>query len=151
MTTMRTNKRPTEAELSGADHAALQLALDLTLADDPPDPGRVEQVMDFLRERSWEEVTTFCSYHQQMERLNLHPAQSPPCWIIDLDTADAILARGPRAAVDGSAADISNCKAARLLKRMLRLGVSPYHPNPLEAIKAARAQQRSGRTRWARL
>lgn len=37
-------------DLGEADRAALQLALDLTLADDPPDESRVEQVTDFLRE-----------------------------------------------------------------------------------------------------
>lgn len=43
MTTTTTNDKD---QLTDADRAALQLALDLTLADDPPHPGRVEQVQD---------------------------------------------------------------------------------------------------------
>ena len=140
-TTQMTNN---EADsLTDSDRAALQLALDLTLADDPPDHGRVEQVTYFLREpkkygRTWLETAEFCSYHQQMTRLNLYPWQSPPCWIVDLDQANAILARGPQAAMDGSDPDISDCQPARLLRQMLHRGVSPYHPDPLAAIAEAR-------------
>jgi len=135
------------ADLDGVDISALQLALDLTLANDPPEPGRVEQVMDFLHgvpgiealpARPWREVAEFCAYHQQMRRLNLHPAQSPPCWIVDEDEADKILNEGYEAAADGSGVDISNCPGARLLKEMLRYGVSPFDPNPLAAIERAK-------------
>lgn len=73
-----------------------------------------------------------------MERLNLHPAQSPPYWITNEDEAEAILAEGYRPAADGSGVDISDCPGARLLKRMLRYGVSPFYPNPIAAIEAAK-------------
>ena len=137
-------------DLTELDHAALQLALDLTLADDPSDPDRVEQVTDFLQggsgiyepPRPWLEVAMFCAYHQQVTRLNLHPGASPPCWIITREEADAILADGPILACDGSGRDISNCSPAMLLKRMLRAGISPYHPNPLAAILKCKATKR---------
>lgn len=133
----RPKPKPTPKTAEEAvDLDALQLALDLTLADDPPDPGRIEQVTDFLRERDWLNVAEFCSYHQQMERLKPHPAQSPPCWILTAAQADAILAK-VAPACDGSGFDISNCRYARLTKRMLKLNISPYHPNPLQAIKEA--------------
>src|SRR5262245_39994396 len=99
------------------DLAALQLALDLTIADDPPDhPGRVEQVTHFLNgngryepPRPWLEVAEFCAYHQQMRRLNCYPWQLPPSSIMTAEVADMILKQGPRPAVDGSKRDISNC------------------------------------------
>jgi hypothetical protein len=132
------------ADLSDAGVAALQFALDLTLADNPPDKGRVEQVKEMLRERNWYEVASFCSYHQQMARLNFLPAQSPPCWIHDLEEANAILRQGPVLACDGSGADVSSCPGARILKRMLSFGISPYHPDPIAAIavKGGRANTR---------
>lgn len=134
-------------DLTEADLAALQLAVDLTLADDPPDPGRTEQVMDFLQgygnehftvpPRPWREVAEFCSYHQQTTRLDLLLATSPPCCILTVEQADAILRKGPRPG-RVSGADNSDCSSARLLKRMLRYGVSPYHPDPLRAIADAK-------------
>jgi hypothetical protein len=129
-------------QLIDNDHAALQLALDLTLADDPVDEGRIEQVQSMLADREWLEVATFTAYHQQMARLNLHVAARPPCWIVTDEEADLILRVGPRLAMDGSGRDISNCKPARLLKRMLRHGISPYHPNPIAALKEAQREKR---------
>jgi hypothetical protein len=38
--------------------------------------------------------------------------------------------------------DISNCGAAQLLKDMLRLGISAYHPNSLAAIEAKKRSAR---------
>ena len=137
------NRLNNEDELTDGDLAALQLALDLTLADDPPDPGRVEQVEYKLKHNScWQETAKFCSYHQQVARLKIYPWQSPPFWIVTAAEADAILRKGPLAAMDSCGADISDCKLAQLTKRMLELGISPFHPNPLAAIKAARAPKR---------
>jgi hypothetical protein len=138
---MTTTSGEADNDLSEADLAALTLAVDLTLADDPPDPGRVEQVESKLRGEhgnTWLETAEFCSYHQQMERLGLAPWQQPPCWIIDREEADRILEVGPVPAMDGSGGDVSDCKCARLTKRMLQLGVSVFHPNPLAAIEAKR-------------
>lgn len=131
------------ADLSEADVAALQLALDLTLADDPPDPGRVEQVQSMLEDRSWCEVSKFCAYHQQMARLNAFPWSNVPCWILDDTEANAILAKGPILSATGNREDIGDRKYARLLKRMLRWGVSPYHPDPITAVKEAQRAKRT--------
>ncbi len=130
-----------EDELSETDLAALQLSIDLCLANDPPDEGRAEQIQDFLREperwgRDWQSTAELCAYVQQTARLHLAPWQSPPC-VLTLAEADRILAAGRRLSPTGSGEDISNCRQARLLRRMLRLGVSPFHPNPLAAIREA--------------
>lgn len=80
-----------------------------------------------------------------MMRLKLFPWQHPPCWIITEAEVNAILRAGLIPACDGSGIDVSNCKPARLLKRMLRLGISVWHPNPLAAVDEARRAKRQRR------
>lgn len=123
-----------EDDLDPVDRAALARAVDLTLRDDPPDPGRVRQVSEMLAERDWFAVASFCAYHQQMSRLRLGPHQQPPCWLFGNE--DRIIALG-RAGSTGVNFDYD---AARLTKRMLRCGVSPYDPDPVAAV--ARAKQK---------
>jgi hypothetical protein len=141
------NEPETEEELSDVDRDALQLALDLTLAGDPADPGRVEQVRHFLHgdgeqhpARSWYETATFAAYHQQMMRLRLRPWQSPPCWVLEREQAEAILEEGPQPACNDPTVDVSDCQTARLTITMLDLGISPFHPDPAKAIAEARRQ-----------
>jgi hypothetical protein len=138
---------PSDSDL--ADIAALQLALDLTLAGDPPDQGRVEQVTDFINgngnpqqpPRSPWEVARFCSYYQQMMRLELAPWMSPPCHIHTRQNAEAILKKGIRPGCD-SGNDISDCGSARLTLDMIDVGVSRWHPDPVRAIGEARQAKR---------
>jgi hypothetical protein len=96
--------------------------------------------MHNLKRDGWRKAARFASYSCQMDKLGLHPAQSPPCWILTEDEADEILAEGYiPSSLDGS--DVSNCPGARLLKQMLALGVSPYDPDPLRAIAEAERQR----------
>jgi hypothetical protein len=125
-------------DLSQLDRDALQLAIDLCLANDPPNPGRPDQIRDKLRDRDWFDVACFCSYVQQMTRLALDPGMSPPCWVLSESTADEILAEGMIPASDDTTVDISNCRSARTLKLMLLHNISPYHPHPVSAIAAAK-------------
>jgi hypothetical protein len=147
MTSKRDILHLENVELSDADRAdiaALQLALDLTLANDPPDPGRVEQVTNFLNgykgapPRSPWEVARFCSYYQQTRRLELCPWMDPPCEIHTRERAEAILAKGYIPARDGSDNDISDCGPARLTLDMIDAGVSRWHPDPVRGIAEAR-------------
>jgi hypothetical protein len=111
----------------------------MTLAGDPPAPGTIEQVGDMLLNgRSQEEVAELCCYHQQTTRLALRPWMDAPCDIRTRERAEAILANG---AVVINGGDVSNCAAARLLLDMLDLGVSPWHPDPIRAIAAARSKR----------
>jgi hypothetical protein len=136
----------THSELREADHAALDLAVALTLANDPPDPGRVEQVTDFLNgfrnqpPRPWLEVAEFCAYHQQTTRLNLLPSGTPPCDILTRERAEAILEEGFIPACHDSSIDISDYRPAQLLIDMMNHGVSPYHPDPIRAVEDAKAK-----------
>src|SRR4051812_25463897 len=109
--------------ISELDRKALQRALDLTLAE--KDQGRVEQIRSMLTDRSWQEVAEFCSYHRQGQHLSLQPWEDPPM-CIDPDEIDAIIARGPNAS--------NQYGGARLLKKMLAAGLSPFDPSPLNSL-----------------
>ena len=85
-----------------------------------------------LAEREWDEVAHFCSYHRQYQALNLLPWQSPPAWIGD---PDEDLSR-PQHRTEG------RHEAALLTKKMLALGISRYHPDPVGAIQAAQKTKR---------
>jgi hypothetical protein len=108
------------------DTDALELAIAHTLAE--PDLGRVEQVKTMLEERDRMEVGRFCAYQRQHKMLHLQPWESPPCWIND---PDEVLA------ADRADDHKRERAAAILLKKMLALGISQYHPDPLAAIEAA--------------
>jgi hypothetical protein len=123
---------PTPDDVAGldeADIAALKLALQQTLNGD--DVGRVEQVLWKLDHDGWWDTARFCTYDRQMDMLNLRPWQRPPCWM-DLEEANEIL----------SDRNTTHHECARLYKRMVRLGVSPYHPDPVTAIAEAQKAKR---------
>jgi hypothetical protein len=64
-----------------------------------------------------------------MRSLRLKPWQPVPCWIHDIETT---LAAGD----DGI---MGRYAAALLLKKMLALGISRFHPYPIAAIERAAA------------
>jgi len=101
------------------DRDALELALQQTLAE--KDQGRVEQVRSMLEGRTRLEVSQFCSFHRQIERVNLRPWELPPC------LGD----------YDGGRGNGRDEQAWALLKRMRRAGVSRWHPSPIAACEAA--------------
>jgi hypothetical protein len=107
------------------DIAALKLAMDKMTRD----PLRAVQIESKLKEEPWIDVAAFASYVMQMDNLRLDPADNPPCWIDDPDEALA----GP----NDDAWHYGAHQAARLLKRMMALGISKYHPDPLAAIRDA--------------
>jgi hypothetical protein len=119
--------RPTtEVELSAVDRAALELAVehDLTLSD----AATRQQIKTKLREEPWLDVAMFCAYGRQCTALRLSPWQPAPCQVeIDDDDGNDGPIMGRRAAAD-------------LLRRMLSLGISRWHPDPLTAIEASRTR-----------
>ena len=110
--------------LTQKDLDALKLAIEYAKRD------RKEQIESKLLDESWIDVATFAAYHCQMRTLRLDSADSPPCWI---DDPDKTLAenKGDRPWHYGER------EAAMLLKKMLSLGISQYHPDPVAAIKDA--------------
>ena len=124
-----TAERPiTREDFSKADQAALDKALELTLADHDDD-GRPQQVRAIQLESGWYAAAIFCSGIRQSDHLSLSPWESTPS-DLDPDEIDAIIARG--------APHNHEYGAAVLLKKMLKAGVSRFDPSPIDAIAAAR-------------
>ncbi len=109
-------------KLNPNDRAALELAIERC-----PEP--FGSLAHELAKESWIKAATYAAFHCQMRALYLKPWQDPPCEIADVD--DPI---NPQH-VSG------HQQAAELLRQMLALGISRYHPDPLRAIaKAKRAK-----------
>ena len=95
---------------SGRDRAALNLAWQMFLEREP------ETFRDGTRDDK-----EFAAFSLQCENLKLTPWQSPP---VDLS--------------DGSDPGPDDTHAAKILQRMLKAGVSVYHPDPLAALAERR-------------
>jgi hypothetical protein len=104
-----------EEVLDERDTAALTLAMERARAD-----GRGPQLDRMLEARSWQRVAKFAAYVCQCEALELRPHETPPCHV-----------NNPRTTREHEQ------DAAKLLRRMLRHGVSKWHPDPAAAIAAA--------------
>src|SRR6516165_8789837 len=111
-----------DLDLDDVDREALERALEIAMKKDP---GSRQQIESMLAIDPWFEVAQFASYSCQCDALHLKPWQSPPCWI---DDVEGTLAAGD----DDVGGDFA---AAKLLKRMLALGISEYEPNPLGALE----------------
>jgi hypothetical protein len=121
MTARRTRKK-----LTPTDKAALELAIDLARKGDRTSQQQIDAM---LKERPWQDVAEFAAYGCQCDALRLKPWQPPPCWA-EVDDQD------------NEAGPISGHKAAaELLRRMLALGISRWHPDPLAAIETAEAER----------
>jgi hypothetical protein len=119
---------PTETteELSPADKAALELAIEVTRKESP---ARCRQIDDFLATRDWFDVATFCASCAQSRSLRLPPWQPAPCNVkVAVAINDMDETRGNRA-------------AALLRLRMAAAGVSKWHPNPVHACEEAEQRQ----------
>jgi hypothetical protein len=112
--------------ISDADRQAFELAI---AAARNEDAGRRDQIDHFLRTRSFEETGGFASFHCQSRALNLPPWQYPPC-LIDPADIDRLIAAGDD--LHGKSV------AAQMLRRMLELGLSRFHPDPMAALDAAK-------------
>ena len=102
------------SELDEIDRAALRLAMARCAEQGE---FRAEQLRDKLKTEPWEEVAKFAAFVAQSVALKLKPWECPPC-----------------ATCDGE----DNAPHGRLLARMLALGISPWHPDPLAAIAEVR-------------
>jgi hypothetical protein len=111
-----------------SDAEAFTLAIEAARNEDQ---GRRDQIDDFLRTRPSPEVVRFASYSCQMRSLCLAPWMYPPA-LIDEGDIDRLIA--------GSDDVHGKRTAAQLLRRMLELGISKYHPDPMAAIAEAEAR-----------
>jgi hypothetical protein len=113
----------TKQSPSQVDERALQSAVALARRESAECD---RQVAAMLESRTWQEVAEFCSYCCQSQHLHLQPWQDPPC-VIDLASALREPMGDQRALREGG----------ELLKQMLALGISKYHPSPLDALRQA--------------
>ena len=115
------------AGLTATDREALERAI--AMKRQMSEADRL-QVAGMLKEKPWRETAEFCSYGCQCDRLQLKPWQWPPCEV-DPDWAEYT--------DDDHHGRIA---AARLLERMLALGISRWEPDPVAAIvEAERARK----------
>jgi hypothetical protein len=104
--------------MTPTDRAALELAV-ATARKDPAEARRIDDRLE--RGRDWIDIGKSASFHCQIESLHLQPWQTPPCYA-DVDA---------RRASDGG---------AELLRKMLALGVSRWHPNPARECARVEAE-----------
>jgi hypothetical protein len=104
-------------EIGENDIAALELAMDGARAQ-----GRGKQLDEMLKNRSWHRVAKFAAYCCQRRALHLAPHETPPCHVERLNKLEP-----------------QERKPAELQRRMLKHGVSRWHPYPMAAIATAKA------------
>ena len=109
------------------DLAALSLAIE---TQRKRGPAHRTQIDNMLRSEPWESVGRFAAYSCQCNSLDLAPWETPPIWIDDIGAALTAPEDGKRIR-----------SAAKLLRRMQALGISRYHPNPVQAITEAEKRQ----------
>ena len=83
------------------------LELAMSMILESREPGRREQIESKLREDGWLVTAQFAAYSLQIENLHLKPREDPPC------------------------------HGGKLFPKMQSLGISRWHPSPIEAIAAA--------------
>jgi hypothetical protein len=115
----------TTRRLTPTDRAALQLAIEMRCKRGQAERERIDAD---LKHKTWFEVARSCAWIEQHSNLRLRPWQPPPC------QADPYAINGADDGVMGRRA------AALLLTRMLKLGVSRWHPDPLAAIEQAEVE-----------
>lgn len=112
--------------MTKTDRAALELAMEQARKD----PIRARQIDNMLGdgEHTWVEVAKLQAFGSQLENLHLQPWEDPPCHADDFGA-------------DPEGDDVGREREARhLLRQMLALNISRWHPDPLNAIAAAKKE-----------
>jgi hypothetical protein len=93
--------------LDPADLEALRLAFAQSRASSK---ARAEQLDEMVEERSWQEAAEFAAYGQQIGNMGLQLWDVPPCCVVDENA--------PR---------VGEEVAAKVLRNMLKAGISRWH------------------------
>jgi hypothetical protein len=116
--------------LSRVDKEACERAIEITRnsSDD-----RRKQIDELLAEEGWSAAADLAVYHCQRSLIAPRLWQPLPA---DIDPAqvDAIIAKGD----DHLGGEF---QAAKLLRRLLKAGLSRYEPRPIEALAKVKAQR----------
>jgi hypothetical protein len=120
-----------KTKLSPVDKEAIGRAIAIMRASGP---DRAEQIDQLLAEDDWQGAADLAVYHCQ------RPLIAPRLWQripadIDPDQVDAILARGEDKG--------GEYQAARLVRKLLRAGLSKYEPQPLQRLAEIKAQRQA--------
>ena len=115
-----------QAELNAVDRDALERAMAIAQRE----PQRAEHLASKLEDEDWREVAEFAAYGCQIESLGLKPWQSPPVHIDENADEPDNAEREP------------DTVGRKLLRQMLRAGVSRYEPDPLAALQQANKRRR---------
>jgi hypothetical protein len=118
-------------KLSRVDKAALERAIELRR--DSGERGRAEQIDELIAEEGWFSTAEFAACGCQRKNLQIRMWQPCPAEI-PIDEIASIIAKGP----DGKSGYFA---AAKILRRMLLLGISRYEPDPMQAIATAKAKR----------
>jgi hypothetical protein len=105
-----------ELPLNERDTAAVTLAARQCCSRDE---SRLRQFEKLRTMRSGQQIGRLATYIEQMRKLELKPHETPPCW------------------VDPNNPDEDERGAVELVRRMLKAGISQYHPDPMAALKEA--------------
>jgi hypothetical protein len=124
---------PTTPKLTQADREALTRCLVLAQRLRPELFGQPVSPRD---PKLWIATAKAATYSCQTASLQFRPWEWPPCWLErDADIAAALkLPAGDHT---------QQRRAAKIVQRLLALGLSRYEPNPLEAIEGAEAKHRA--------
>jgi hypothetical protein len=109
--------------ISKIDREAYKLAIERLLRDEPE---RRQQIDLKRKEDGFEETGRFAAYCCQCNALKLKLLEDPPCHVYEEERDD------PRNQFTGYE------QAIKILREMLDLGISRWHPDPLAAIEEAK-------------
>jgi len=115
--------------LTEADKECFKLAIELVRKRGGGDQQQIEKV---LSARGFESAGHFACYSCQVDVLGVRPWQPVPSCAFIREGWQDFIARGDDATLGKYAASV-------LLRQMLGLGISPYHPDPKGAIAEAEA------------
>jgi hypothetical protein len=105
-----------EFQILKRDVPALELAMEQCRAL----KGRATQLDKILKDRPWWRTALLGCYIMQARNLDLKTGEVAPCWVIDPNTTKA-----------------DEQIAAKLVRKLLKAGISQCHPDPMAALKAA--------------
>jgi hypothetical protein len=123
--------------LTDVDREALVRSIRLARAQNPQQCNQIDAML--IDEGFWR-AARFASYCCQDTKLELKCWETSVCWLRDRDP-NALLRslKGKRSDQNG------HRRAARLLRRLLKNGLSRFEPDPLAALERVEAKAKGGR------
>jgi hypothetical protein len=111
--------------LTATDREAMERAIATVRSRSESERAHIDHI---VAQDGWERGALYAAYDCQDAALKLKPWQAPPCWLrTDFDVAEALASSGN---------DVHGWRrAARLLRKLERAGLSRFEPDPLAALE----------------